>query len=257
MDRKSRHKIWKLERLLSKAEKLRATVLTKQEQSRVPLEQTFRTVRRVIRCHATAVAAIVISGKPKIDEPLVRAWARTLAYHRIDVENSTTNNDLDEDDGWAYLEDGSIYKDLHNAAKKIYPAIVEDPDYARPQHWWDPDIVHAPESARFTEIFRTAPGWLLEFTRIRLDARVLEFGLPKISAEPIWGVDGLKDFKRWPLLPLGTMAAGGPVPKEADSDLSPGERRFYREMRDRPREEWSRSERRMMSELIKRVPLQK
>ena len=254
MDRSSRHRVWKLERLLSKAEKLLPAVLTKREESRVSLEQRFRIILPTIRWHATAVAAIVLFGKPKIDEPLVRAWARTLAYYGI--EGATTpNNDLQDDtldDDWMDLE-MTPNNDQHKAAKKIYPVIVEDPDYARPQHRWDPDIVHAPESARFTEIFRTAPGWLLEFCYIELDARLLEFNLPNLSAEHVWGVEGLKDLERWPLLPLGTMAAG----KEADSDLSPGERRFYREMRDRPREEWSRSERRMMSELIKRVPLQK
>jgi hypothetical protein len=244
MDRSSRHRIWKVERLFSKAEKLRAAVLTKREQSRVPLEQTlertFRVILPEIRCHATAVAAIVISGKPKVGEPLVRAWARTLAYHQIKIEDSTAAN-----------------YDLHEAAKKIYPDIVEDPDYTRPDHWWDPSIVHGPESSRFTEIFRRAPGWLLEFTQIELDAHALEFRLPNISAEQVWGVEGLKDSNRWPLLPLGTMAAGGPVSKAAESDLSPEEQHFYRQMRDRPREEWSRSERRTMAELMKRVPLEK
>ena len=123
--------------------------------------------------------------------------------------------------------------------------------------WWDPNIVHAPESARFTEIFKTAPVGCSSFVILDWMLVSLKFNLPNLSAEHVWGVEGLKDSERWPLLPLGTMAAGGPIPKEADSDLSPGERRFYREMRDRPREEWSRSERRMMSELIKRVPLQK
>jgi hypothetical protein len=254
MDRSSRHRIWKVERLLSKAEKLRAAVLTKQEQSRVlQLKQTLKAIRSMVRCHTTAVAAIVISGKPKIDEPLADAWARTLAYHRIDADDLHEDTSLDSWIHWGPIAN----QDLCKAAKKIYPTIVEDPDFARPGHWWDPLIVHAPESARFTEIFGTAPGWLLEFTRVSLDAQVLEFDLPKIRAEPVWGVEGLKDAKRWPLLPLGTMAAGGPIPKTAEDDLSPEERRFYREMRDRPREEWSRSEQRIMSELIKRVPLQK
>jgi hypothetical protein len=242
MDRSSRHRIWKVERLLSKAEKLRAAVLIKREESRRRLEEMFRLgpVPPGIREHATAVAAIVISGKPKINEPLARAWARTLKHHRINVGDSAAAN-----------------YDLHRAAKEIYPDIVEDPDDATPHHWWDSAKVHAPESARFTEIFRNAPGWLLEFTRIRWDAHVLKFDLPKISGEPVWGVEGLKDSKRWPLLPLGTMAAGGPVPKAPESDLSPEEQRFYREMRDRPREDWSRSERRTMAELMKRVPVEK
>jgi hypothetical protein len=94
-----------------------------------------------------------------------------------------------------------------------------------------------------------------EFTRIELDAYVLGFKLPKISGKPAWGVDGVKDSKRWPLLPLGTIGAGGPLPKAPESDLSPVD--FYREIRARPREDWSRSERRTMSKLIKRVPFEK
>jgi hypothetical protein len=235
-------------------------VLTKQEESRRQFEAMFRLVPPGVREHATAVAAIVISGKPKVDEPLVRAWERTLAHYGIEGEDSTTpNNDLRDDtlDAARLRLEMTPNNDQHRAAIKIYPVIVEDPDYARPQHWWDPCVAHAPESARFTEIFRNAPGWLLRFTRMELDAFGLKFKLPKISDEPVWGVDGVKDSKRWPLLPLGTMGAGGPLPKAPESDLSPDEQRFYREMRARPREEWSRSERCKMSELIKRVPLQK
>jgi hypothetical protein len=88
---------------------------------------------------------------------------------------------------------------------------VDDPDYGRRHSWWDPSIVHAPESPRFTEIFSAAPVWLLQFTTLRLDAQMLEFELPDISADLIWGVEGVKNSKRWPLLPLGTMAAGDPV----------------------------------------------
>jgi hypothetical protein len=116
--------------------------------------------------------------------------------------------------------------------------------------------VHAPQSARFTEIFRTAPVWLLQFTHIDWDAPVLEFELPDMSAELIWGVEGVKDAKRWPRLPLGTMAAGDPVciaPEEFGSDLSPEERRFYQEMKARPEEEWSRFDRRRMHALIERL----
>ena len=115
---------------------------------------------------------------------------------------------------------------------------------------------NAPESARFTEIFRTAPVWLLQFTHIDFDAPILEFDLPDMSAELIWGMEGVKDSKRWPLLPLGTMAAGDTVciaPEEFGSDLSPQERRFYQEMKERPEDEWSRLERRRMRELIERL----
>ena len=247
MDRRSRQRVWKLERLLSKTERLLPAVLTKLEKNRIPLEVIFRGIRKELRLHATAVAAIVISGEPKIDEPLVRAWERTLAHHRIDAAEGSALHEL-------------------RAAEKMYPAIVDDPDYGRPHSWWDPYIVHAPESARFTEIFRDAPVWLLQFTAMRIDAPVLEFDLPDMSAELIWGVEGVKDSKQWPLLPLGTMAAGVPVrtpPEEFESDLSPPdefksdlsreERRFYQEMKEKPEVEWSRLERRRMLGLIERL----
>ena len=259
MDRRSRQRIWKLERLLSKTERLLPAVLTKQEKNRIPMEVIFRGLREDVRLHATAVAAIVISGEPKIDEPLVRAWERTLAHHRIDAAEGST---LDAED--PRLNDDVEDSALHElrAAEKMYPAIVDDPDYGRPHYsrpdgyWWDPHIVHAPESARFTEIFRDAPVWLLQFTRMRMDAPVLEFDLPDMSTELIWGVEGVKDAKRWPRLPLGTMAAGDPVciaSEEFGSDLSPEERRFYQEMKKRPEEEWSRLERRRMQALIERL----
>ena len=90
MDRRSRQRIWKLEGLLSKTERLLPAVLTTLEKSREPLEALFSRLREPVRRHTTAVAAIVISGEPKIDEPLVRAWERTLAHYRF----ATPNNDL-------------------------------------------------------------------------------------------------------------------------------------------------------------------
>jgi hypothetical protein len=249
MDRSSRQRIWKVEKLLSKAEELVSIARQKREKSRAEtLAWLTPVMRRDARLHATAVAAIVISGEPKVDEPLVRAWVRTLAHHRMDLQDSTL-------DKRATLE---------AAERKMYPTIVEDPDYRTPR--WDPSIGHAPEAGRFTEVFRTAPVWLLQFTNIRLDAWLLEFDLPDISAELIWGVEGVKDSKQWPLLPLGTMAAGVPVrtpPEEFESDLSPPdefksdlsreERRFYQEMKEKPEVEWSRLERRRMLGLIERL----
>ena len=71
-------------------------------------------------------------------------------------------------------------------------------------------------SSRFTEIFRTAPVWLLQFTGMALDARLLKFELPNISKKLKWGSSGFKDSQRWPLLPVGTISAGDRIP---DSDM--------------------------------------
>lgn len=72
----------------------------------------------------------------------------------------------------------------------------------------------AEESARFTEIFRRAPGWLLEFTFTLLDARLLKFELPQEAARLKWGSAGYEESREWPLLPLGRMTDGDPVSDE-------------------------------------------
>jgi hypothetical protein len=120
MDRRSRQRIWKLERLLSKTERLLPAVLTKLEKSRVPFEIRFDLIREPVRLHTTAVAAIVLYGEPKIDEPLVRAWERTLAYHKIDEQTWTPNNIAEED--------AEEVRPELRAAERMYPAIVDDPE---------------------------------------------------------------------------------------------------------------------------------
>jgi hypothetical protein len=68
MTRKSSHKIAELEKRLSAAGKKR------DQRLKEFLQKYLTDARR----HAVCVAAIVLSGQPKIDEPLERAWARAL-----------------------------------------------------------------------------------------------------------------------------------------------------------------------------------
>src|SRR6266550_3971809 len=74
MNRRSRHRIGKCEELLSAALKDRDE----------RLKRLLRVWPTYARRHATAVAAIVLSGQPRIDEPLNRAWARALQHYGID-----------------------------------------------------------------------------------------------------------------------------------------------------------------------------
>ena len=129
-DRKSRHQLSKLEKLVSTALKER-----EEREKQAVKELPFRARR-----HATAVAAIVLSGQPKIDEPLIKAWARALQHYGINV------NVL-----------GGI-DDQVRAAQRLLPIIIGGEEL----------------SVRFTEIFRTAPVWLLQFTGISMDARLLK-----------------------------------------------------------------------------------
>src|SRR5262245_20438630 len=72
MDRKSRHRIRKGEELLSAALKERGQ----------RLKQSAEIWRTQARSHATAVAAIVLSGQPSVDEPLNLAWGAGFAALR-------------------------------------------------------------------------------------------------------------------------------------------------------------------------------
>ena len=121
------------------------------------------------RRHATAVAAIVLAGEPKMDEPLIRAWARTLQHYEITVKEPTEKSEQ------------------VRAAHRLFPIIVgqEGP------------------SERFDEIFESAPAWLLQITRMTFDAWLLKFHLPQMAANLKWGGLGFK------ARPICLMSADG------------------------------------------------
>jgi hypothetical protein len=183
MDRSSRRRIWKIEELLSAAKKEREEKLKKE----------YDNYRLHARFHATAVAAIVLSGEPKIDEPLIQAWKRALQHYGI---SGLQQFNLSE----AARENYQV-----GVAQRLVPVIIGG----------------AEESARFTEIFRTAPVWLLNFTSTFVDTIWLKFCLPSKSSRSErgsgggykWGSAGYEESRRWPLLPLGTMTDGDPIPE--------------------------------------------
>jgi hypothetical protein len=83
MDRSSRRRISKIEQGLCAAQKERA-----ERRDKLGQEYFFQALR-----HATAVAAIVLSGQPKIDEPLIRAWERALQHYGINVKEPGRTED--------------------------------------------------------------------------------------------------------------------------------------------------------------------
>ena len=124
------------------------------------------------------MAAIVLAGQPKIDEPLIGAWKRALQHYGIDVK-------------WLGELDDQV-----KAAQQLRPIIMKGDELP----------------ARFTEIFKTAPAWLLQFTGIAWDAHLLEIHMPDISKKLRWGSAGYEEARQWPLLPSGTLTAGDPIP---------------------------------------------
>ena len=167
MDRRFRRKIWQIEKKVAKVK------AHKQEQ----WDHLDFTIIYDAREHAARVAAIVLKGEPKVDEPLIRAHERAL--ERLGMDESM---DLIGDYLFIELTRG--------------------------------------DDEEFAKIFDQAPLWLLHFTTIALDAFLLKFNLPNLSAPIKWGVDGIKDARRWPQLPIGTMSAGRPVSEQVVVDLS-------------------------------------
>lgn len=160
---------------LSKIDKRVSTNMKRREKK---IERYLSDLLFCARHHAIAVAAIVLSGQPKIDEPLIIAWNRALQHYGIKVG------------GRGELDDQNL------AAQQLAPLILGGKE----------------SSARFTEIFAAAPVWLIQFTALAHDARFLKFDLPNISMRLSWGGTGYEDARRWPLLPLGTMTSGEPIP---------------------------------------------
>jgi hypothetical protein len=165
---------------ISRIEELVASKLKDQQEGR---EQWAKALPIHAQRHATAVAAIVLAGEPKIDEPLIRAWARSLRHYKIAIDPNKSEQ--------------------ISAAQLLFPIIVGGQTL----------------SSRFSEIFSTAPGWLLQFTRTVFDAWILRFRLPEINPNPNWGSAGFADAEQWPLLPKGLLTAGEPIPLDDARNL--------------------------------------
>ena len=65
-----------------------------------------------------------------------------------------------------------------------------------------------------------------------MDAYLLKFDLPEMSDKQVWGEEGLKEFVRWPRLPLGMMTDGNLLPEVAlEEGVSPVDEERYRQHR--------------------------
>jgi hypothetical protein len=260
-----------LQRRVARAERLLPQALKRRLKRR---EQDKQRVAYLARIHATAVAGIVLHGDPKIDEPLAPAWARTVAnFEKADISlrtadmilpdlaflceylrerkkpeavghsvadskrNDVGNEDVDPmkptPDSWAdYV---AAAEDYATASEKMYLRIIKS--------------AGKNESERFTEIFRTAPPWLLNFTSIRIDAELLQFELPDLSTAPKMS---LSDPYGWPMLPTGAMTAGDPASTK-ETNVSDEEVLFALELAKKPHWQWSRKERLQMLEFNERI----
>jgi hypothetical protein len=218
MERRFRQRVREIEKQINEEKR-------KREEEWIKTQAYWRPRARF---HAAAVAAIVLQGEPKIDEPLERAWLRALKRYGIHVSDPTSKNSTD------------------NVGPQLLAKLLKP---------------GADESDTFSEIFRDAPAWLLDFTSVSFDAKLLNFELPDLSDSVEMGRDGFREAKLWPLLPTRIMTAGEPVSRplfersKAQEDglgrLSDDDLIFLLEMRKKPEDEWSLTQRRRYSQLVR------
>jgi hypothetical protein len=112
--------------------------------------------------HAKEVAAVVLYGGSKIDEPLLLATLRT----RWKLKEEFANNSEPA---------------RGNSYPSFYPTLMFNA------------LPGADDNLKFERIFSKAPTWLLKFTAIEWDAKILGFRLRKLDGTPELGREARLD----------------------------------------------------------------
>ena len=146
--------------------------------------------------HAIAVAAVVLYGMPKIDEPL--RYAQSRMEEKLGKEFAAAAQEwwmnAEDEDG----EDEDEEELTPLMARILYPHLMFN------------NLRGGNNNLKFERIFSEAPAWLLRFTGVEWDAKLLGFKLRKLVGTPELGRYARVDRNNWPLLPRETIDAGGP-----------------------------------------------
>jgi hypothetical protein len=167
---------------------------------------------RLARFHAVEVAAVVLYGEPKIAEPLSVAQLRM--QEKLDRQFAVA-----ADEYW-----------IRQRGEKADPIIRG----RLCQNLMFDALPGADVNLKFERIFSKAPVWLLNFTGIEWDAKLLGFKLPKLVGAPALGEEARLDRNHWPFLPQGTIDRGGPC-SEPDEPWEKIIERRCRELSPLPR----------------------
>jgi hypothetical protein len=143
---------------------------------------------RNARMHAVNVAAVALYGEPKIEEPLGIARSRM-------VENLHKVFGAAAEELW-FRDIGEKLNLFTRAA--FYPNLLFG------------NLPGGNDNSKFERIFSEAPAWLLKFTAVEWDAKLLGFKLRELVGAPALGRQARLDRNSWPVLPSETIDAGGP-----------------------------------------------
>jgi hypothetical protein len=175
-------------RLINLEERIAATAQAKRDEVDAPVSNA--------RMHAIMVAAVALYGEPKIDEPL---WDARLRMQ----ENLTKEFAAEVDELWRRKGGEEMHPDVR--VLFLYGPFMFSKRGGRN------------DNLRFERIFSKAPAWLLKFTAVEWDAKLLGFKLPKLVGTPELGREARIDRNCWPFLPMGTIDAGGPCSEPDES----------------------------------------
>jgi hypothetical protein len=170
--------------LINLEKRIAAAVQAKRDKVNAPLRHALT--------HAVEVAAVALHGEPKIEEPLRIAQSRM--QEKLDKEFAAAAEEL-----WI-REYGEKPHPTFRA--ELFPVFY-------PRLMFD----SLPGDSRlfeFKRIISEAPAWLLKFTAVEWDAKLLGFKLRKLVGTPELGRDARFDRNKWPSLAEGTIDAGGP-----------------------------------------------
>jgi hypothetical protein len=159
------------------------------------------------RMHAVGVAAVALYGEPKIEESLRMAQSRMIK--NLHKEFGAAAEKL-----W-FRERGEKLNFFTRAA--FYPNLMFK--YLR---------CGGNDNSKFERIFSEAPAWLLKFTAVEWDAKLLGFKLRELVGAPALGRQARLDRNYWPSLPSETIDAGGPCSEPDEPWEKIVERRCHR-----------------------------
>ncbi len=139
--------------------------------------------------HSRKVAAVALYGEPKIEEPLWNAARR--AEQKLHDKFVAAAEEL-----WSRQGEGVEMNLFVRAA--LCQTLMFD------------NLPGDNDNTKFKQIFSEAPVWLLKFTAVEWDAKILGFKLRELVGAPELGRRARLDRNSWPSLPSETIKFGGP-----------------------------------------------
>jgi hypothetical protein len=194
---------------------------------------------KAARGHVISLAALVLYGEPKLAEPLEEACKRCKTTFEGRVVRAREMSESDLLSGHLAL---GAFDDDDDYVESVENSFLE--------RWMVKELPGETEQQKFQHVFDIAPPWLLVFTRASTTAFLLGVKCPDLSEAPRPHHTALREVRKWPEFPKGTLQAGNAIP-ELPMFTAEEAIELY-ELIEKPEDERSRHERRRLMELLDR-----